>query len=433
MDKERKEQLIIKICCVIAAFALWLFITGTENPLTAYKIKNIPVKILNTDVLTKDNLVLAPGQDLTTSLNIKGANTSLLLAKKASDFTVVADLGSYALKSGEYKIPIQIKKSPDNVNVVNSDSLFITIRLEEITEKKLPINVNISGNPKSGFSASTPELSTDYATVSGASNLINSVKKIVVDKNIQGVQANISEKYKLKAVDESGDEVKDVVLSPAYTNVEILVKKTKSVGIKVKTTGTLDSKYTLGSIKAIPEALTIAGSSAELNNLDYLNTQDVDLSKIVKSTTMETKVIIPNGLNLVSSTATIKVQVNLNNKSVANTQTTETTTKKVDKTIQKDLSLDIKAINLNANYEATLDSNKISVSVSGVESVINYLDLNKFSAQADLAGLIEGKNSVNVIVSMPKGVTIISQSPNKVGVTTTKKQTEVPTTNDKSK
>ncbi|MBU3160326.1 hypothetical protein KPL37_11260 [Clostridium frigoris] len=430
MDKERKEQLIIKICCVIAAFALWLFITGTENPLTAYKIRNIPVKILNTEVLTKSNLVLAPGQDLTTSLNIKGANTSLLLNKKASDFTVVADLGPYALKSGEYKIPIEIKKSPDNINVVNSDSLFITIQLDELTKKKLPINVNISGKPKEGYYASTPALSSDYATVSGASKLINTVKKIVINENIQGLEADISRKYKLKAVDESGKEIKNVVVSPAYINVKIPVKKTKSVGITVKTTGSLDSKYTLESIKAVPEALDITGSLTELNNLKYLNTEAVDLSKINKSTTINTKIIVPNGLNLAGGSNVVKVQVNLNNQNVANGADKA---EKVDKTVQKDLSLDIKANNLNANYEATLDNNKTSLSVSGVESVINYLDLNKVSAQVDLAGLTEGKNSVKVIVSVPKGVTLISHNPDKVGVTITKKQTEVPTTNDKSK
>ena len=53
MDKEGKQQYIIKICCVIAAFALWLFITSTENPVTAYKIKSIPVQLLNTDILTQ--------------------------------------------------------------------------------------------------------------------------------------------------------------------------------------------------------------------------------------------------------------------------------------------------------------------------------------------------------------------------------------------
>ncbi|MCB2306732.1 hypothetical protein LGL08_11850 [Clostridium estertheticum] len=427
MDKERKEQLIIKICCVIAAFALWLFITGTENPLTAYKIKNVPVTMLNSDVLTKSNLVLVSGQDLTTSLNIKGANTSILLAMKASDFTVVADLGAYALKSGEYKIPIEIKKSPDNINVVNSDNLFITIQLDELTKKKLPINVNISGKPKEGFYASKPELSSDYATVSGGSKVISEVKKIVIDENIQGLESNTSQKYKLKAVDESGKEIKDVVVSPAYINVKTLVKKTKSVEVTVKTTGSLDPKYTLGSIKAVPDTVDITGSLAELDNLKYLNTEEVDLSKITKSTTVEAKVIIPKGLNSVGGDAMVKVQVNL---SSPNAASGAATTEKVDKTVQKELSLDIKYNNLGETYLATLDSSKTSISVSGVESVINNLDLNDFSAKVDLTGLTEGKQSVKVIVSMPKGVTLISHNPDKIGVTITKKQTEVPVSND---
>lgn len=426
MDKERKEQLIIKICCVIAAFALWLFITGTENPLTTYKLQNVPVKLLNADVLTRSNLVLVPGQDLTTSLNIKGANTTILLAKKAEDFTVVADLSAYALKSGEQKIPIEIRKSPDNINVVNSDSLFITINLDELTNKKLPINVNISGKPKEGFYASTPELSLDSATVVGGSKSVNIVKKIVVEENIQGLEADISKKYKLKAVDDSGEEIKEVSVSPAYINVKIPVKKSKSVGITVKTTGNLDPKYTLESVKAIPQALNITGSLAELNNLNYLNTEAVDLSKITKSTTMDAKVIIPNGLNLVSGSAVVKVQVNLNSQNAANAADKD----KTDKIVQKNLNLDIKYNNLDGNYEAKLDNYKTSLAVSGVESVINYLDLNKFSAQVDLAGLTEGKHTVNVNVSMPKGVTLISHNPDKVGVTITKKQTEVPTSND---
>lgn len=430
MDKERKEQLIIKICCVIAAFALWLFITGTENPLTSYKLQDIPVKLLNTDVLARANLVLVPGQDLTTSLNIKGANTSILLAKKASDFTVVADLGAYALKSGEQKIPIEIRNSPDNVNIINSDSLFITINLDDLTNKKLPISVNISGKPKEGFYASTPKLSSDSATVVGGSKYVNIVKKIVVEENIQGVVADISKKYKLKAVDDSGEEIKEVDVSPAYINVKIPVKNTKSEAITVKTTGSLDPKYTLESITSVPETMDITGSIADLNNLNYLNTEPVDLSRITKNTTIDAKVIIPDGLNVVSGSAMVKVQISINSQNAASAADTTVAT---DKVVQKNLDLDIKSINLDSNYEATLDNNKTSLTVSGVQSVINSLDLSKFSASVDLTSLTEGKHTVNVTVSMPKGVTLVSQSPDKVGVTITKKQTEVPTTNDTSK
>ena len=173
---------------------------------------------------------------------------------------MVADLSAYALKSGEQKIPIEIRKSPNDINVVNSDSLFITINLDDLTNKKLPINVNISGKPKDGFYASTPELSSDSATVVGGSKYVNIVKRIYMDGDIQGVEADISKKYKLKAVDESGEEVKEVTVSPAYINVKIPVKKTKSIAITVKTTGSLDPKYTLESIKAVPEAIDITGS-----------------------------------------------------------------------------------------------------------------------------------------------------------------------------
>lgn len=427
MDKERKEQLIIKICCVIAAFALWLFITGTENPLTSYKLQDIPVKLLNSNILTRSNLILVPGQDLTTSLNIKGANTSILLAKKAEDFTVVADLSAYALKSGEQKIPVEIRKSPDNINVVNSDSLFITLDLDELIKAKLPINVEVSGKPKEGFYASTPELSTNYATVAGGSKSVNMVKKIVVEENIQGLESDVSKTYKLKAVDESGKEIKEVAVNPAYINVKIPVRKTKSVGVTVKTTGSLNPKFTLASIKVLPQRLDITGSAVELNALKYLNTEAVDLSKINKSTTMDTKIIVPNGLNLVGSNGMVKVEINLNNK---NGVDGANNAGNVDKILQKNLSLGIKYNNLDEKYEVKLDKDKTAILISGAESVINSLDLKQFVAQVDLANLTEGKHTVKVNVPMPKGVTLVSQDQDTIVVTITKKQTEVPTIND---
>ena len=421
MDKDRKEQLIIKICCVIAAFALWLFITGTENPLTTYKLQNIPVKLLNTDILTKSNLVLVSGQDLTTSLNIKGANTSILLAKKADDFTVVADLSAYALKSGEQKIPIEIRKSPDNINVVNSDSLFITINLDEITKEKLPINIKLSGKPKEGFYASTPKLSANYATISGGSKDVNRVNKIVVEENIEGVEADISKTYKLKAIDESGNEIKEVVVSPSSINVKIPVRKTKSVGVTVKTTGSLNSKFTLSSINVLSEPFDVSGSATELNQIKNLNTEAIDLSKISKSTTMDVKIIIPNGLKLVGSNGMAKVQINLKNQNGID---------KVEKTLQKSLSLNINYINLGEKYEVKLDTDKTAILVSGAESVINSLDLKQFVAKVDLVNLTEGKHTVEVFASMQKGVSLVSKNPDKISVTITKKQTEVQTSND---
>ena len=413
MDKEGKQQYIIKICCVIAAFALWLFITSTENPVTAYKIKNIPVQLLNADILTHSNLILVPGQELTTSLNIKGPNTSMLLNTKAEDFTVVADLSAYALKTGEQKIPIEIRKSPDNINVINSDGLFITINLDELAKAKLPISVNVNGKPKEGFYASVAKLPQNYATVVGGAKFVNIVKELLIEMNIQGLESDVKNTYKLKAVDASGKEVKEVTVNPSNVEVEIPISKTKSVGVKVKTIGTLDPKYTLESIKVLPERLDVTGSVDGLNQLENLNTEVIDLSKIDKSTTMEAKVLIPDGLSLVNTSGadTVKVEINLN------------------KVVQKTISQDIKYNNLDEKYDVKLENDKNSIVISGTEAVINSLDLRKITATVDLANLVEGQHTVKVVVTMPEGVKLISEVPDKILVTITKKQTGVTTTN----
>jgi len=414
MDKDRKQQFIIKICCVIAAFALWLFISSTENPVTTYTIKNIPVELLNTDVLTHSNLILVPGQDLTISLTIKGANTNILLAKKAEDFKVVADLNAYALKSGEQKIPVEIRKSSDNINVVNSDNLFIKINLDELIEAKLPINVNVSGKPKEGFYASTPILSQKYATVVGGSKFVNIVKEVLIEENIQGKESDVTKTYKLKPVDATGKEIKEVVVHPSEMDVKIPIRKTKSVGVTVKTIGKLNPNFTLGSIRVLPERMDITGSAAALKQIENLNTEAIDLSKINNSTTLDVRVIIPSGLSLVNGndSGMVKVEINL------------------DKVVQKSISLDIKYINLDEKYEVKLEKNKISLMISGADSVIKSLDLQKISATIDLVNLVEGEHTIPVKISMPDGVNLISQELDKILVTITKKQTEVTTNND---
>ena len=418
MDKARKQQFIIKVCCVIAAFALWLFITSTENPMTTYKIKNIPVQLLNTDKVTKSNLALIPNQDLTISLNIKGANTSILLNTKADDFKVVADLSAYALKSGEQNIPIEIRKSPDNINVVNSDSLFIKINLDNLKQSKLPINVNISGKAAEGFFASVPKLSQNYATVVGGSRFVDLVKNIVIEENIQGVESNVAKTFKLKPVNEAGEEIKDVYVNPAQVDVKISVSKTKALGVDVKTIGTLNPNFTLTSTKVMPEKFNVIGGNVALSSVKSLNTEDIDLSKIVKNTTMNVNVLIPDGLTLVGGNAKAQVQFKL--AKVEKNNTTEVIQKNVGNLSEKTLSQNVKYINLDKKYVAKLDNEKISLVVSGAKAVINSLDLTKISSELDLSNLVEGSYTVPVKVSLPQGVNLVSETLDKVLVTITK-------------
>lgn len=413
MDKDRKQQFIIKTCCVIAAFVLWLFITSTENPVNAYWLRSVPVQLLNADALERSNLILVPDQEFTIDINIKGASTSILMAKKTEDFTIIADLSAYALKSGEQKIPIEIRRSPDNINVVNSDNLFIKVTLDERVERKLPIDISVTGKPKEGFYASAAIPSQTQAKVIGGSKIINLVKKIVVEENIKGLEADVTKNLKLKPVDAEGKEVKDVTVSPSHIDIKIPIRKTKSVGIIAKTKGTLNPNFVIASIKVLPEKFDVTGNVAALNLIDKLNTEAIDLSEINKNTILDTKIILPEGINFVDAkiTGSVKVEITLNN------------------IVRKSLSIDIKHTNLSDKYDVKLEKLKCLVLVSGTQADIDSLDLSKFSATVELVNLTEGAHTIPVKVSIPEVVKLISQDTEKILVTITKKQTEVTTPN----
>lgn len=98
MDKQSQQKtLIIKICCVIAAFILWLYTSNDGNTIKTNKISNIPVEIINSDYLKQSGFVLSPNQDFTTTLKITGKPADVY-AVKPENFKLQVDLSVYALK-----------------------------------------------------------------------------------------------------------------------------------------------------------------------------------------------------------------------------------------------------------------------------------------------------------------------------------------------
>ncbi len=97
--KSKTKNIIVKICCIIASFALWLYIFNIENPIKEQKI-TVPVNIVNKESMNEMELALVPKEASTVTLIIKG-NVKDIYSVKAEDFKVEADLNSFGLKKGE--------------------------------------------------------------------------------------------------------------------------------------------------------------------------------------------------------------------------------------------------------------------------------------------------------------------------------------------
>ncbi|MFL0249147.1 YbbR-like domain-containing protein [Clostridium neuense] len=403
MEKSGKKQIVIRIACLIASFCLWLYINNYENPIKTYKIKNVTVQVLNQDLLKQNNLVLSPNQNFNINLTIKG-NAMDVYSVKASDFKLVADLSSYALKKGDNRIPVKIEKYPDNINVVQTDSLWVDINLDEYTQKTVPVTTNIQGRPQIGLYSSDATVNPRNVTVSGPAKNIQLVDHVEVNVNVSNLTSDAELKVVPQPVDAKGNLISDVKVQPGTINVSVPIRKAKSVAVNVKTKGQPSSKISIKSVYPEQNYVDVIGSESELADINSIDTEEVDLSSITGDTEVKAKLNVPKNVRLVgSSTVTIKITTEQAANNPTNTNTT--------------LSVNIGSTNLDQSLKAEIKPSTITVVVSGGTNISS----DSVKAVVDLSNLKEGTHDLPVNITLPEGVKKVSQTPDKVTVTISKK------------
>lgn len=403
-EKSKRRQVLIKICCVIASFILWLYIFNVENPIRERSIV-VPVQVVNRDVLAQSKLVPIGEEELNISLVIRG-NASEVYSIKPSDFKLQSDLSAYVMKKGENKIPVEVKKSPDNIRIVNSENLWIKIILEDLKRKTVPIKISLDGKAREGFYAVQPILKAKEAEINGPEDVVNTVNNVIAKYNVKDASKDINATLSLEAQDASGNAIKNIQINPDSIQVTIPIRKIKSVPINVKTEGKLVNGGNVKSIVPTPDKIDISGEESDIANINSLDIEPIDLSKIEGKDTIESKIIVPKGVNLVNSNGIVKLKVS------------------ADKAAQKEFNIGIQIRNLENNYTAQLSTDKVTISLSGTENVINNLKEENIQCFVDLTSLNEGENAVIVNVILPEGVSKVSQNPQNIKVTLKKKVLE---------
>lgn len=413
----KEKHLMVKLVCLLLSFGLWIYISNIENPIKQYTITNIPVQIVNLDVLKEDNLTLAPDQNFTISLTIQGTSTNIYSINK-SQFTVVANLSNYTLKSGDNSIPVEITNSPNNVNIKNNGVLRINIKLENITEKTMPVKSELNVTTSNSTYVKNISFSTNQITVSGPEETVNEVSKLVVRGNVTANNSTTTASFPVVAVDSSGNVVNDVVLSTNNVQTTITVEKGKLVPIKVQTTGELRAGLTLENIIANPNTIKILGSESVLDSTNEILSEPINLNSITGNETIITNLIVPRNITLLPNENEINVDVKVsgadenNSENVINGNTETTKTFEIPITIEGNLS----------GYTANLSSNTVTVVLKGTKKELDNLQASNLSCKVDISKLTKegGVVSPTVDINNENNVLVDSQNPQTVDVTFTK-------------
>ncbi len=400
MDKQKRQDIIIKACCVIAALTLWVYIRNTENPVSTQLIKYVPVDVVNLDTLEDKDLVAVPGQEFYVNLNIKAPDSIARNIDKNKDFKLQVDVKDYALKAGETKIPVTVKESPSGVSILNPDGLLVKIEVDNLVEINVPTTTNVVGKVADGFYNDNVTMSLDTVRVTGPEKLLKSVKSVSGDIDIKDAKADINKIVKLKAVDANGKEVSDVKINPDYAQVSVQVSKGRVLEVQVKTKGAPSSGVSIETIEAIPKAVEVSGDTEVIDQVRTLSTETIDLNSINQDTTIDTNLIVPSGIKITNNNYKVKVKITVN------------------KLQEKTVSIPIKYINLGEKLTVEVKEPTVNLTLTGQESQLDSLVLDNIVANIDLQGLKEGDHSVELkLTGIPNGINIKSQSINNVNIT----------------
>ncbi|MDZ5010533.1 hypothetical protein GNF77_16855, partial [Clostridium perfringens] len=123
----------------------------------------------------------------------------------------------------------------------------MSIRIEDMVEKSMPVTSNIKVNTREGYFASEATIKPNEVKISGAESAVSRVSKLVVSGTKEDVYESILESYDIKAIDESGKEVTDISTSDKVANVEIKVSKGKAVKVNIATSGQLPNQFKMKS------------------------------------------------------------------------------------------------------------------------------------------------------------------------------------------
>lgn len=370
MDKKEKNRLIVPFICLLLSIGLWVYVTNVENKIRTTEISKIPVELVNLDALTSSKLALTPNQEFYVTLKVEG-NTNDINKIKKSDFKVQVDLSEYAWKKGENKVPVSIVDYPITVSIRNTNNLTISINIEDMVEKSMPITANINVTPKTGYFASKPNISPEEVKISGAESVVEKVSKLIVTDKKEDIHEDISENYEIKPVDEKGNEILGVNLSEKIAKVSIKVSKGKSVNINIPTTGQLPSGVKLKSIDSSRKSVELLGPKEILDTIDVVNTNPIDLSTITGNKDINLTVLLPEGVSVAQGEENLTARVN------------------VISMITKEFSIKVSITGANEGMKVLLSKENIKVTIKGYQDEIENVVEDNILATLDISNYKE--------------------------------------------
>lgn len=408
MKRKITDNIGLKILAVIFATMLWLISVNINDPTQTKTFRNIPVEILNKEILTNDNKVfeVMNNTDVIDRVRITGKR-SILDEINEENIVATADMAERTFND-TIRINVTTNRYASrlegNINASN-DTLQMVI--EDMQKMQLVVKPVTKDEPASGYMVGNVTMNQNLVHLAGPASVMSQIASANVTVSVAGIKEDIKTEGTLELYDAEGNLIdgSNITKSINKFNVSVEILQLKEVPFSVTTVGTPAEGYrATGVIENDPTVLTIAGKSRVIKNIDEVIATDVDIEGATENVfaSVEPKRFLPDGVILVGGSAANAAAV----KVYIEEEVTETFT------VERNSFMPVgvpEGLTVNMEYlEETTD-----VKVSGLRADVDkvtkaslhgIIDVGAFMEENQIEELKEGLYHINVTYNLPENV-----------------------------
>ena len=385
MRNKLTRNWVLKLSSFLFALLIWLIVTNINDPVGTYIVNNVKVNIQNTDLITGSGQVYEVLDDSDSiSTVVITAKRSVLDSLGPSNVIAIADVNDLTSIN---TIPIRLStdKYDDRLESIRGNIDKVKLNIEENTSKTLQIRTATTGAVKEGYVLGETSLDQNLIEISGPESIISQVKRAAVTVNVSGFTNNIFTDSEIRLYDEEDRVVSSTSINKSISKVHVTVEilETKTVPINWNVSGTPARGYqATGEITATRSSVLIAGKSKTIANIESIDIPETKLDITGATENVEELInlrdYLPDGVIIAEEdfqgVVRVEVAVEQNSERVVTLFTNR-----------------IQITNMPEGFEGEIieDENTYQITLVGLASVLDAVDVNSIQATVDVAAYME--------------------------------------------
>ncbi len=401
----------LKLLAIVISCGLWFMVDSITDPVERKVFNNIPVEIINTELITNEGKVYEV-LDGTDTVNVTAiGKSSVFDYVSRDDLKAVADLSELTFMN---TVGIRVSSARNNSELefrTNIDNVKLAI--EKMDRDQKVINVSTSGEPASVYVVGGITPSQNVVRYSGPESLINQIDHIDAVININGYSSDINTTADLKIYDADNNEIKNSSIKLNITTVDVAVSilATKIVPLSFVVPDEPASGYVVnGEMLSVPETVVIAGRSGVLDGVSRIVVSDPALS-VEDLTESKTAIVnirkyLPTGVQFADSSFNGNVSVTIGIEPLVTKELKVPSRNFAAGNTPENLNVTLKEAKEQETYTIRISGTSAAVEAVQEESVIGVVDMDSLLQKLELTEWSAGVYQGDLTFNLPDTVTL---------------------------